>query len=144
MRFITQLINGISRVLQKLFKYFNSTIISTFLVAPTPVWSVAFLFNFKQSSLPGKSSIVPTAIKAGSSLYYCLKLADVFECLWLWHYYFNVFSICICVLFISLTHSVNRAQFLNVTFSSLLFALPAVFETGIVPFHKYVCFTVIT
>ena len=57
----------------------------------------------------------------------------------------NVFRICVCVLFISLMHSVNRAQVLNVTFLSLLFALPAaaVFETGIVPFPKYVCITVI-
>ena len=34
MRFISQLINGISRFLQKLLKYFNGTAISTFFVLP--------------------------------------------------------------------------------------------------------------
>ena len=36
MRLTSQSINGISRVFQKLFKYFNSTIISTSFVLPSP------------------------------------------------------------------------------------------------------------
>ena len=36
MKLISQLINDIPRVLQKLFKYFNGTIISTFLVPSAP------------------------------------------------------------------------------------------------------------
>ena len=34
-RLILQLINGISKVLQKLLKYFNGTVFSTFYVLPT-------------------------------------------------------------------------------------------------------------
>ena len=43
MRLISQLINGISRVLQKLLKYFNGTIISTFFVSSFPVEPVIFV-----------------------------------------------------------------------------------------------------
>ena len=42
--------NGISMFLQKLLKYFNGTIISTFFVPSSPVESVIFLFEFKFSS----------------------------------------------------------------------------------------------
>ena len=42
----SQLINGISRVLQKLSKYFNGTIISTFFVLPSAeVFSVKSTYD---------------------------------------------------------------------------------------------------
>ena len=45
-RLISQLINGISRVLQKLLKYFDSTIISTSFVLPSSgVFPVIFVLN---------------------------------------------------------------------------------------------------
>ena len=45
-RLISQLINDISRVLQKLLKYFDSTIISTSFVLPSSgVFPVIFVLN---------------------------------------------------------------------------------------------------
>ena len=45
-RLILQIINGISRVLQKLLKYFDSTIISTSFVLPSSgVFPVIFVLN---------------------------------------------------------------------------------------------------
>ena len=45
-RIISQLINAISRVLQKLLKYFDSTIISTSFVLPSSgVFPVIFVLN---------------------------------------------------------------------------------------------------
>ena len=45
-RLISQLINGISRVLQKLLKYFESIIISTSFVLPSSgVFPVIFVLN---------------------------------------------------------------------------------------------------
>ena len=50
MRFMSQLINGISRVLQKLLKYFNGTAISTFFVLPLPgVFSVTLFLILNDS-----------------------------------------------------------------------------------------------
>ena len=42
-RLISQFINGISRVLQKLFKYFNGTLILTFSVPSFPILPVIFV-----------------------------------------------------------------------------------------------------
>ena len=47
MRLISQLIKGISRVLQKLLKYINDTIISTPFLPLVAVLPVIFLFKFK-------------------------------------------------------------------------------------------------
>ena len=50
MRLISQLINGISRVLQKLLKYFNGTIISTSFVLPSGgVFPVIFILDLNDS-----------------------------------------------------------------------------------------------
>ena len=50
MRVISQLINGISRVLQQLPKYFHSTIISTFFVLPSAgVFLVTFTLDLNDS-----------------------------------------------------------------------------------------------
>ena len=49
-RLISQLINGISRALQKLLKYFNSTIISTsFVLPPAGVLPVIFTLDLNDS-----------------------------------------------------------------------------------------------
>ena len=50
MRLISQLINGISRVLQKLLKYFNGTAISTSFVLPAAgVFHVILILNLDDS-----------------------------------------------------------------------------------------------
>ena len=50
MRLISQLIRGISRVLQKLLKYFNGTAISTFFVLPsTGVHLVNYVLDLNNS-----------------------------------------------------------------------------------------------
>ena len=50
MRVISQLINGISRVLQQLPKYFHGTIISTFSVLPSAgVFLVTFTLDLNDS-----------------------------------------------------------------------------------------------
>ena len=43
-RLISQLINGISRFLQKLFRYFNGTVISTSFVPSFHIFPVIFLY----------------------------------------------------------------------------------------------------
>ena len=50
MKLTSQLINGISRVLQKLLKYFNGTIISTSFELPTAeAFSVIFISDLNDS-----------------------------------------------------------------------------------------------
>ena len=50
MRITSQLINGISRVLQKLLKYFNGTIISISFVLPSAgVFPVIFILDLNDS-----------------------------------------------------------------------------------------------
>ena len=59
---VSQLIKGISRVLQKLLRYFNGTIISTFFVTLAPVAPVIFRLYLKDLllwSAPVKSTTVP-------------------------------------------------------------------------------------
>ena len=76
MSLISQLIKGISRVLQKLLKYFDGTIISTSFVPPATVLPVIFCLNINKALMlfaAGKSLIVPLASKNGSFLKYCLK-----------------------------------------------------------------------
>ena len=65
---ISKLIKCISRVLQNLLKYFNGTIISTFLVTSSPVEPVIFCLNLNKALLLGKLARVPSSFKAGSSL----------------------------------------------------------------------------
>ena len=69
-RLISQLINGISRVFQKLIKYFDGTIIQTFF-SPFLVLPAIFVLNLNKALLllsAGKSVIAPLAFKNGSSL----------------------------------------------------------------------------
>ena len=57
---------GFSRVLQKLHRYFNGTIISTFFVPLLPVWPVDFSLRLKDSELAlasVKSVIAPSSFK---------------------------------------------------------------------------------
>ena len=68
-RLISQLINGISRVFQKLLKYFNDTIVSTSFVPSSPVLPVIFSLNLNEALLllsAGKSTLLSLA-KTGSS-----------------------------------------------------------------------------
>ena len=71
-RLASQLIKGISRVLQKLLKYFSGTIISTSfsLLLLLGVFPVIFILDLNDS----ESSI----LSSGSSLKYCYKLPDAF------------------------------------------------------------------
>ena len=82
-RLISQLIKGISRVLQKSLRYFNATIISTFLVPLLPVLLVisSLILNELVVALTAlKSTMLPLAtFIAGSSLQYCHKVPDAFE-----------------------------------------------------------------
>ena len=68
MRLISQLVNGSSRVLQKLLIYFSGTSISTFFVPSSPVKPIIFCLNLNEVLLPGKLAILPAAVKAGLSL----------------------------------------------------------------------------
>ena len=79
-RLISQLINGISNVLQKVLKYFNGALILTFFVPPFRVLSAIFVLNLSEVLLlfsVEKSAISPLSFINGSSLYYCHKLPDV-------------------------------------------------------------------
>ena len=79
-RLISQLINGISNVLQKVLKYFNGALILTFFVPLFPVLSAFFVLNLSEVLLlfsVEKSAISPLSFINGSSLYYCHKLPDV-------------------------------------------------------------------
>ena len=81
-RSTSQLIKSISRVLQKLLKYFSGTIFSTFSVSPSSlVLPVIFVLNLNESVplAPLKIIILPSSSAAGISLHYCHKLPDVFE-----------------------------------------------------------------
>ena len=78
----SQLIKGISRVLQKLLKYFSGTIISTFSISPSSlVWSVIFVFKLDESVAlaPLKATILPSLFTADISLQYCHKFPDVYK-----------------------------------------------------------------
>ena len=80
-RLISQLITDILIVLKQLLKYFNGTIISTFLVPSSRVWPFMFSLKLNESvRLPSSKSIVlPLLYTAGMSLQYYHKLQDVFE-----------------------------------------------------------------
>ena len=67
MRLTSQLINDISRVLQKLLKYFKGTIILAAFVPLFPVEPVIFCSYLNESLLPGKLSRALALVKAGSS-----------------------------------------------------------------------------
>ena len=69
MRLISQLIKGISRVLQKLLKYFDyTTILTSFVLLAARVFPVIFSLDLNDALLPGKLTILPLISKAGSSL----------------------------------------------------------------------------
>ena len=64
MRLISQLVNGLSRVLHKLLKYFNCTIILTCILPLFPVVAVIFCLNLNETLLPEKVSTAPASVKA--------------------------------------------------------------------------------
>ena len=67
---ISQLISGVSRVLQKLFRYFNGTIIWTIFIESFPVWPVIFCLDLNEAlSGSSKASIITLLLFInGSSL----------------------------------------------------------------------------
>ena len=80
MRLVLQLIKGIARVLQKLLKFLNGTIISTLFLLPLVVSPVIFFkLNEALLSLEEKLTIALASVKAGPSLQYYHKHPDVFE-----------------------------------------------------------------
>ena len=69
-RVTSQFINGISRVLQELVKYFTGTTIFKFAIPELLVLSVILDLTVKD--------LESFMLSFGSSLQYCHKLADVF------------------------------------------------------------------
>ena len=69
-RLISQSINCISRVLHKLLRYFNGTIVSTSFVQSFLVRPVIFCLNLKEAPLlsSGKSMILSALVNADSPL----------------------------------------------------------------------------
>ena len=57
-----------ARVQQKLLKYFNSSIVSKFLVPPSTVLPVIFCLNINELLLPERPIIALASVKAGLSL----------------------------------------------------------------------------
>ena len=73
------MIKGISRLLQKLLKYFNGTIISTsFVPLLSSVWPVIFSLESNKSVQlsKAKSTVSPLLFTGGMSLQYCHKLPN--------------------------------------------------------------------
>ena len=71
-KLISQLIKGISRVLQKLLKYFSGTaLLTSFVLAASDVLYANFALNLNDS----ESAI----IAFGSSILYCYKFPDHFK-----------------------------------------------------------------
>ena len=83
LRLISQLINGILNVLQKLLRYFNGIIISISFVPflPDSLFIFSLILNKLLVTLAAlNSTILPLAtFIAGISLQYCHKIPDVFE-----------------------------------------------------------------
>ena len=76
-RLTSQLFEGISRILQKLLKYFNETIISTLsilsLLSVLPV-TFALKLNGSVVSAPLNSEKSPLSFTARKSLQYCFQM----------------------------------------------------------------------
>ena len=78
-RLISQLIKGISKVLQKLFRCFNGTIVLTFFIPLLPaIFSVTLSASVIELTTL-KSVIASLESKAGLSLQLCHKIPDVSE-----------------------------------------------------------------
>ena len=79
-RLTSQLIKGISKVLQKLLKYFSGSIISTFFVPSFPVRPVIFTLKLNESVVLASANSVISLLtfKSGISLQYCHKLPVLF------------------------------------------------------------------
>ena len=65
------MINGTSRVLQKLLKDFNGTLILTFFVPSFPVLPAIFVLNLNEALLLllASKTVIATLFKNGSSLH---------------------------------------------------------------------------
>ena len=72
LRLISKLINGFSRVLQKLLKYFNGTAVLSYFVLPAAGdFPVILILYLKDSDC--------VTLSFGSYLQYCHKIPDVFK-----------------------------------------------------------------
>ena len=80
-RLISQLIEGISRVLRKLPTYFNDFFISVFLCRYRPFDPLFFSVNLNESlALPALKAITTQLLFTyGLSLQYCHKYSDISE-----------------------------------------------------------------
>ena len=78
MRLFSQLINGISRGLQELHKYFNGTIISSSFV-PSLLFHSFFCVKLNEVLLPAKLLITQLLFKDGSSLYHWYEFPEILE-----------------------------------------------------------------
>ena len=70
-RLISHLINGISRVLQTLFKYFNCTIILTYFVQSFPILPAIFVLSLNETLLllsAGKLAVATLSSENGLPL----------------------------------------------------------------------------
>ena len=67
MRLISQLLKGISRLLQKLLKYLNGTINSKVFGPPAAVLPAIFCLSLNEALLPAveKLELAPALVKAG-------------------------------------------------------------------------------
>ena len=114
------------RVLQKLLRYSNGTIVSILFISRSlSVWPVIFILKLNESVAlaPLKSIKLPILFTVGISLQYYHKLPDVFEQLsiFLLSLYIGITiliysALPIWVLFILLMQLVNEEQFLNINF----------------------------
>ena len=112
MRFTSQLINDISRVLQTLLKYFNGTIISiSFMLPSAGAFCVIFNLDLNDSE----------SVKL-SRAHLC-NIAINFQMLWnnYWHYYIIIFSITyFCIIYFTFTINKWSTIFKNCVFISVL------------------------
>ena len=137
-RSILQLIKGISRVFQKLLKYFSGTNISTSFISQSSfVWHVIFALKLNESItlLALKLTIVLSILLSTAGILYWLTIS-------------MYFALYISVLFILLMQLVNGAKFLNITFLLVLFAsapsATVYFLYCYISSIKYVCINIIT
>ena len=111
MRLIFKLVSNISKDSQKLIRYFNDTIVSTFFEPSLTISPDSFYLNLNQSLLvlAVKSAIIPV------SLLIYQKLLNVFEYLLLILSTNNIYRMSLvlstCTLFVSLIQTLNQLHF---------------------------------
>ena len=145
---ISQLIQVISRILQKLFRYFNTIAISTSTVPPSTVIPVNLYLNI--------NNLESAIFSSGSSLQHYHKRPDVFEYFLTMFYYiihqhynisnFGIISLCPTYLnyAVSKLSAVFKYYFFIVSTCCYCFHFCFLSNSSYDSFHKYVCITVVT